>query len=340
MKYTRQLFNSKLNIIISIFIIIISIFLFYKLFNWLFINSVYIGDANDCRNSSGACLAFIRQKARFILFGIYPYDQHLRPLVCLIIFTFCLFLPLIRPILFTQKRSLLYLIFVIFLIYFIMRGGFFGLKSVPIFMWSGLPLTLMLAFFGVLFSYPIGILLALGRASNFLFIKNFCIFYIEIIRGIPLISVLFIFAILFPLFLPTNIEIQSKILRAQIAIILFMSAYMAEVVRGGLASIDNGQIEAAKALGLSSFHITKSIILPQALKVVITPTINTAIGLFKDTSLVFILSLFDLLGTAKAALKDPNWQGFSMESYLFIALIYFLYCFFISLYSKKIEAKL
>lgn len=333
----KQILKKPINTIISVIVLFFVFKICFEIIDWLFIKSVLSGTANDCRQSSGACLVFIRVKMRFILFGTYPYEYHWRPILCIILFITSIITIMLKPKV-LLARSILFLFFCNFcLIFIIMRGGVLGLEYVAFEKWGGLPLTLILSFFGVIFSYPLGILLALGRNSSLVFIKSFCIFYIELIRGVPLISVLFIFSVLFPLFLPEGIELENKTLRAQLAIIFFMSAYMAEVVRGGLASIPKGQYEAAYSLGLNSVQTNLYIILPQALKIVVAPTVNTAIGLFKDTSLVFILSLFDLLGTAKAALKDPNWQGFSMESYLFVALIYFIFCFSFSRYSKTLE---
>ena len=223
------------------------------------------------------------------------------------------------------------------LFFWFMRGGF-GLEVVTNDKWGGLPLTLMLATIGIIFSYPLGIVLALLRRSNLKILKTLSVLYIELIRGVPLISVLFMSSVMFPLFLPEGVNFD-KLLRAQIAIILFVSAYMAEVIRGGLASIPKGQYEAAHTLGLSYFDTMRLIIVPQAIRVVIPPTVNTAIGMFKDTSLVLIIALFDLLNTTKTALRDPEWLGFSLEAYVFVGIIYFVFCYSMSKYSRGLEAQ-
>jgi general L-amino acid transport system permease protein len=214
-----------------------------------------------------------------------------------------------------------------------------GLTYVENTLWGGLPLTLILATFGVALAFPIGVVLALGRRSELPAIKTICVVYIELIRGVPLISLLFMSSVMLPLFLPEGVTID-KLLRALIAIVLFAAAYVAETVRGGLQAISKGQYEGADSLGLSYWQKTRLIILPQALKIVIAPLVGIFISLFKDTSLVVIIGIFDLTLAAKAALTDPAWQGFSMEVYVFIAAIYFIFCYSMSKYSQALEKRL
>jgi general L-amino acid transport system permease protein len=206
-------------------------------------------------------------------------------------------------------------------------------------LWGGIPVTMILATYGLVFAFPFGILLALGRRSNLPLIKGLCVGFIELIRGVPLISLLIMASVMLPLFLPSGMTID-KFLRAQVAVILFAGAYIAEIVRGGLQSLPKGQFEAADAMGLNYFQRTTLIILPQALRVVIPPLINTFIGFFKDTSLVLIIGIFDFLNTANQALVDPNWAGFPGEVYIFAAFIYFIFCFSMSRYSKHLEIEL
>jgi general L-amino acid transport system permease protein len=206
-------------------------------------------------------------------------------------------------------------------------------------LWGGIPVTIILATYGLLFAFPFGILLALGRRSNLPLIKGLCVGFIELIRGVPLISLLIMASVMLPLFLPTGMSID-KFLRAQVAVILFAGAYIAEIIRGGLQSLPKGQFEAADAMGLNYVQKTTLIILPQALRVVIPPLINTFIGFFKDTSLVLIIGIFDFLNTANQALVDPNWAGFPGEVYLFAAFVYFCFCFSMSRYSKYLEIEL
>jgi general L-amino acid transport system permease protein len=206
-------------------------------------------------------------------------------------------------------------------------------------LWGGIPVTIILATYGLVFAFPLGILLALGRRSNLPMIKGLCVGFIELIRGVPLISLLIMASVMLPLFLPSGMTID-KFLRAQVAVILFAAAYIAEIIRGGLQSLPKGQFEAADAMGLNYFQKTTLIILPQALRVVIPPLINTFIGFFKDTSLVLIIGIFDFLNTANQALVDPNWAGFPAEVYLFAAFIYFCFCYSMSRYSKRLEIEL
>jgi general L-amino acid transport system permease protein len=206
-------------------------------------------------------------------------------------------------------------------------------------LWGGLPVTIILATYGLLFAFPLGILLALGRRSHLPLIKGLCVGFIELIRGVPLISLLIMASVMLPLFLPSGMTID-KFLRAQTAVILFAAAYIAEIIRGGLQSLPKGQFEAADAMGLNYAQKTALIVLPQALRVVIPPLINTFIGFFKDTSLVLIIGIFDFLNTANQALVDPNWAGFPGEVYLFAAFVYFCFCFSMSRYAKYLEIEL
>lgn len=206
-------------------------------------------------------------------------------------------------------------------------------------LWGGLPVTMILATYGLVFAFPYGILLALGRRSNLPLIKGLCVGFIELIRGVPLISLLIMASVMLPLFLPSGVSID-KFLRAQVAVILFAGAYIAETIRGGLQSLPKGQFEAADAMGLNYVQKTALIILPQALRVVIPPLINTFIGFFKDTSLVLIIGIFDFLSAANQSLVDPNWAGFPGEVYVFAAFVYFCFCFSMSRYSKYLEVEL
>ncbi len=315
--------------------------------DWAFINAIWSvpvapnGQAQTqaCRElqGSGACWAVVTEKHRFMLFGTYPYEQHWRPaLVCI------LFVALY--IVSAMKRFWNWTLVPIWIgtltaIGVLMWGGVFGLPYVPQERWGGLPITLILATFGLAFAFPLSILVALGRRSNLPAIKVLCVLYVELIRGVPLISLLFMASVMFPLFLPEGMNID-KLLRAQIAIILFAGAYLAEVVRAGLQALPKGQYEAADAMGLSYWQKTGLIILPQALRTVIPPLVNTFIGFFKDTSLVLIIGIFDLLTAGKTAIVEPAWQGFGVEVYVFVGLIYLLFCFAMSKYSAGLEADL
>jgi general L-amino acid transport system permease protein len=222
-------------------------------------------------------------------------------------------------------------------------GGSSAMPRVETGLWGGLVLTILLALTGIIASFPLGILLALGRRSRLPVVKGFCVAYIEIIRGVPLISVLFMAMIMLPLFLPANVRVDA-IIRVMVAITLFSAAYLAENVRGGLQSIPNGQVEAARALGLNVFQSTLLIVLPQALRNVIPAIVGQFISLFKDTSLVYIVGLLDLLGIANAVIQQPDWVavtgGVQREVLLFTAFIYWVFCFTMSRVSRRIEANL
>ena len=221
----------------------------------------------------------------------------------------------------------------------LMYGGLFGMPVVETAQWSGLPLTMMLSFFGMVAAYPLGILLALGRRSRMPAIKSLCVIYIEMIRGVPLISLLFMSSVMFPLFLPEGVTFD-KVLRAQAAIILFTAAYVAEVVRGGLQAMPRGQYEAADSMGLTFNQTMRLIILPQALKIVIPPSVGILLSAFKDTSLVVIIALYDVLKTTKVTLSNPKWTGYSTEAYIFLAVLYFICCYAMSSYSRRLEKEL
>jgi general L-amino acid transport system permease protein len=232
-----------------------------------------------------------------------------------------------------------------FIILFLLRGfaGSTTLPRIETGLWGGLMLTILLAVTGIVASFPLGVLLALGRRSRLPVVKGFCVAYIEIIRGVPLISVLFMAMIMLPLFLPQNVRVDALI-RVMVAITLFSAAYLAENVRGGLQSIPNGQVEAARALGLNVFQSTLLIVLPQALRAVIPAIVGQFISLFKDTSLVFIVGLIDLLGIADAVIHQPEWLtvtgGVQREVLLFAAFIYWVFCFTMSRVSRRIETNL
>ena len=332
-----NLFNGIFNSLLTLG----ALYLLWKtvppLFRWAFIDSLWFADSAACRGGDGACWSIITANIRFIIFGFFPYDMQWRPLIAMVVLFGLLFYSQNRN---HWKKPLAYAwIIGLFVMGLMMKGGIFGLTSVESTQWGGLPLTLLLSVFGLTAAYPVGVLLALGRQSKMPGIRTLCVLYIELIRGVPLISLLFMSSVVFPLFLPEGITINS-ILRAQVAIILFTAAYIAEVVRGGLQGMARGQYEAAESLGLNYYLTMRLVILPQALKIVIPPSVSILISAFKDTSLVAIIALYDLLKTTQATLSDPKWMGFSSEAYIFIAALYFLGCFSMSNYSRKLEREL
>jgi general L-amino acid transport system permease protein len=312
-----------------------------SLVQWGYWNAIWSvpGDQTGaCRSirGLGACWAVIPEKYRFILFGTYPFSEQWRPaLVCL---TFIALFYVSSRRNWWRKELVAVWAAALILIGVLMWGGIAGLSYVSQDRWGGLPVTLILATFGLAFGFPLGIVVALGRRSKLPAIRSLCVLYVELIRGVPLISLLFMASVMFPLFMPEGVNID-KLLRAQIAFVLYAGAYLAEVVRGGLQAIPRGQHDAADALGLSYWKKNGLIILPQAIRHVIPPLVNTFIAFFKDTSLVLIIGIFDLLTTAKTSIIDPAWQPFSIEVYVFVGLIYFAFCFAMSRYSRSLEAQ-
>lgn len=334
----ENLFSSPLNVLLTVLVAWLLVMAVPAMLDWVFFDADFTSKtAQECRKAEGACWAFIAEKHRLILFGVYPYDQQWRPLLATIILIGVLVCSAVRS--FWKPWLALVWAAGLTAVAVLMWGGVLGLPYVENARWGGLPLTLILSTFGIAFAFPFGVLLALGRRSHMPVIKSLCIVYIELIRGVPLISLLFMSSVMLPLFLPEGFSID-KLLRAQIAIIMFAAAYIAETVRGGLQSIPKGQYEGADSLGLSYWQQTRLVILPQALKVVIPPLVSIFIALFKDTSLVVIIGIFDLTQAAKAAIADAAWRGFSVEAYVFIAVIYFIFCFAISRYSQRLERHL
>ena len=318
------------------FVLVVFLWKFVPPFiDWAFIDAVWRPDARACHDAGGACWGFIAEKNRFILFGTYPFEQHWRPAASTILLIALWGFSFARVF----WRWWLALLWVagLSVIGVLMWGGIFGLPYVENGRWGGLILTLLLATFGIAFAFPLSILLALGRRSELPVIRALCVGYIELIRGVPLVSVLFMASVMLPLFLPHGVT-MDKLLRAQLALMLFAAAYFAEVVRGGLQAIPKAQYEMADALGLTYWQKTSYVVLPQALRIAVPPLVNTCIGFFKDTSLVLIIGLFDLLTTIKVSMTDPHWAGFGVEAYLFAAAVYFVFCFAMSLYSRRLEA--
>ena len=328
----KKLFNTLLTVAIALLLLKA----LYAFAHWALLDAVWRADPNACREAHGACWGLITEKHRFILFGTYPYEQHWRPALATLILISLWAVSLFR--LFWKRWLIAVWLAGLAVIGVLMWGGVFGLPYVENERWGGLTLTLLLATFGIALAFPLAVLLALGRRSRMPAIQGLSVAYIELIRGVPLISLLFMASVMLPLFLPAGVSID-KLLRAELALVLFAAAYLAEVVRGGLQAIPNEQYEMADALGLNYFQKMAFVILPQALRVAVPPLVNTFIGLFKDTSLVAIIGIFDLLTTVKVSLNEPKWAGFGVEAYLFVALVYFVFCFSMSRYSRTLEVR-
>ncbi|MDK1490750.1 amino acid ABC transporter permease [Sinorhizobium sp. 7-81] len=329
-------FGTPANSLVSL-LSIAFIFLGAKLaLGWLFIDAVFHGDAAVCKASSGACWPFVAEKLRYMVFGFYPFEEQWRPLVALLVLLASCLVSMI-PRFWSRALLCAWVIAILPLLYVLMAGGFFGLSDVPTSKWGGLPLSFMLSFVGLACALPLGIGLALARASSLPAIRVLAVGFIEIVRGVPLISILFMATVMLPLFMPDGVTVD-KLLRAQVAIILFASAYIAEIVRGGLQDVPKGQFEAGYSLGLHYWQVMRKIVLPQALKKVIPPMVGLFIGFFQDTTLVTIVGLLDFLDTVRSALRDPEWQGIAvLEGYVFAAAVYFAFSALMGIYSRFLE---
>ena len=312
------------------------LFLLPQLVSWAFIRAAWLPNFEACRvDGVGACWGVVAEKYRFILFGRYPFEEQWRPLVATGLMLGLLVASCTRA--FWKSWLLIVWVLVLAAFFTLMYGNLLGLSKVETDRWGGLPLTILLASLSMVMAFPIAMAVALGRRSNLPAIRTFCTIYVELIRGVPLVSVLFMASFMFPLFMPQGFSIDVLI-RVLVGITLFAAAYMAEVIRGGLQAIPKGQLEAAATLGLSYWQTQVKIVLPQALAMVVPSIMNNFIGLFKDTSLVTIVSLYELTGALSLAVNsDANWRPFKIEGYLFIAMIYFTFCFSMSRYSIWVE---
>jgi len=319
-------------------LVIGAILLWYvpQILNWMLFSASWRPNYDACRvDGVGACWGVVAEKYRLIIFGRYPFEEQWRPLVATILLVSLLVASCMR-VFWKAWLPLLWLA-VLAVFFTLMYGKMFGLTQVDTDRWGGLPLTLLLSSLSLVMCFPIALVVALGRRSKLPAIRSFCTIYVELIRGVPLISVLFMASFMFPLFMPQGTQIDV-LLRVLVGITLFAAAYMAEVIRGGLQAIPKGQVEAAATLGLSYWQTQRKIVLPQALAMVVPGIMNNFISTFKDTSLVTIVSLYELTGAMKLAVNaDANWRPFVMEAYIFIAMIYFVFCFSMSRYSHWVE---
>lgn len=351
-RWLRQnLLATPKDIILTLVAVVVLAYALPAIIQWLFIDAVWSGtDRTACLTvtqggalpdgQSGACWAFVSAKFEQFIFGRYPDSERWRPMLVM-----AMFVVLLIPMLMPKAPAKAWNAFALFILlpvvsFFLLVGGF-GLPYVETQLWGGLMVTLILSFFGITVSLPVGILLALGRRSNLPIIKMLCVLFIEVVRGIPLITVLFFASVMLPLFLPDGWTFD-KLLRALIGVSIFSSAYMAEVIRGGLQAMPRGQYEGADSLGLSYWQKMRLIILPQAMKLVIPGIVNTFIGLFKDTSLVSIIGMFDLLGIVNLNQTDPNWATpvTPVTGYVFAGFVFWLFCFGMSRYSLFMERHL
>ncbi|MBL8579398.1 MAG: amino acid ABC transporter permease [Mesorhizobium sp.] len=348
----KNLFATPLDSLLTVFCALVVAWILPQILGWSIFNAVWTGtDRTACLTVdqggslpvgwSGACWAFVNAKFSQFMFGRYPIEERWR-----VILTAVIFVALLAPLLIPRapyKRLNAILFFAVFpfVAFYLLVGGFFGLPYVETALWGGLLVTLVLSYVGIVVSLPLGIVLALGRRSKMPIIKLLCVIFIEAVRGVPLVTVLFMASFMLPLFVPPGMTFD-KFLRALIGVALFASAYMAEVIRGGLQAIPKGQYEGADSLGLGYWQKMGLIVMPQALKLVIPGIVNTFIGMFKDTTLVLIISMFDLLGIVKQNLSDANWATpqTAKSGLVFAAIVFWLFCFGMSRYSIYMERRL
>ena len=335
----HNLFDGWTNTFATLLVLGVSAWALPPMIQWGLVNAVFGADNAACRAVAeiGACWGVLAEKYRLILFGRYPYAEQWRPLLACLLMIGAIIASCYRPF---WRAGLFGLWAVVLTAFFaLMLGGWFGLTPVETSRWGGFPLTVLLSTVSLVVAFPLAVLVALGRQSRMPGIRTLCVLYVELVRGVPLISVLFMASFMFPLFMPQGTTIDV-LLRVLVGMTLFTAAYLAEVVRGGLQALPQGQVEAAQSLGLGYWQTTWKIVLPQALRLVVPAIMNTFIGAFKDTSLVTIVSLYDLTGALQLALGDANWRKFFFEGQLFVAAIYFVFCYAMSRYSGWIERHL
>ncbi len=355
----KNLFSSVSNTILTIIGVAFLIWVVPILYNFLIGNAVWPGEGvtkEDCQaEEAGACWAYVADRMTFFIYGFFPRDAYWATQEGFIasIMTYwrvnvvfavgvILLVPLMWPDLpFKLINAILFFVVYPIFVYYMLAGGAFGLEAVPTEKWGGLTVTLIIGLVGIVVSLPLGIILALGRQSKMPVIKSLCIMFIEVWRAVPLISVLFMASVMLPLFMPVGTTVD-KLLRALVGVSLFSAAYMAEVVRGGLQALPKGQFEAAASLGLNYWKSMLLIILPQALKHVIPGIVNSFIALFKDTSLVAIVGIFDLLKTVLVANLSLEWasKNQAISGYLFAAAVFWVFCYGMSKYSRMMERRL
>ena len=348
----KNLFATPIDAAFSLLALLALAWALPQILNWLFFDAVWTGaDRTACLTTeqggqlpagwSGACWPFVSGRFGQFMFGRYPLDERWR-----VILTGLVFIGLLAPLLIPKVpykglNAILFFGVFPFIAFFLLVGGF-GLPYVETPLWGGLMVTLVISYVGIVVSLPLGILLALGRRSKMPIVKLLSVIFIEGVRGVPLVTVLFMASFMLPLFVPPGVTFD-KLLRALIGVALFASAYMAEVVRGGLQAIPKGQYEGADSLGLGYWQKMGFIIMPQSLRLVIPGIVNTFIGMFKDTTLVLIISMFDLLGVVKQNISgDPTWATpqTAKTGYIFAAAIFWVFCFGMSRYSQYMERRL
>ena len=339
----KNINNNIFNAGLTLFIIFITILALPPSLNWMIFDANISGDTKEaCVAVEGACWTYIKVWLRRFMYGMYPNEFHWRINAAFIILISFAFVGFFAKGKFknylTFYYAIIYPIIAFLIIYFLISGGSFGLEWVETNAWGGLSLTFIVSFFGLIFCFPLGMIFALGRRSELPVIRYISIGYIEFWRGVPLITVLFMSSVMFPMFLPADTFVD-KLVRVVAAIVLFEAAYVAEVIRGGLQALPRGQYDAAKSLGMGYWKMQTFVILPQALKLVIPGIANTFLALVKDTPLIFVVGLSEVVGMLQMAKTNPKWLGYAMEGYIFAAVLFWAICYAMSRYSQYLELK-
>ena len=334
----KNINSNWFNAILTIFAIFLLIKSIPPVLDWLFFDATFIGSKKDDCTSDGACWVFINVWFERLMYGLYPNNEIWRINAAFIGLLLTVGAAFFVPAK-IKKYILIFLIFVYpFIMISLISGGSFGLEWVETNAWGGLALTFIISIFALTFCFPVGLFLALGRRSSYPVIRYASIGFIEFWRGVPLITVLFMASVMFPMFLPED-TYMDKLVRVVIAITLFESAYMAEVVRGGLQALPRGQYDAGKSLGMGYWRMHLLIIMPQALKLVIPGIANTFLALVKDTPLILVVGLLELIGMIDMAKTNPKWLGFAAEGYVFAGFVFWIICYAMSRYSISLERK-
>ena len=333
-----NLFSSPVNSVLSLAGMALLAWFLPPVIQWVFLEADFIGDNKNACSSDGACWVFVSARFQQFLYGFYPDSELWRVNIFFAEMAAVLIWVLWDKMPKRLWGGIWFLTGFPLTSFFLLCGGL-GLEVVETHKWGGLMLTLVLSLVGMVIALPVGVLLALGRRSDMPAISSFCTVFIELWRGVPLITILFMASVMLPLFVPGDIELD-KLIRAMIGISLFEAALIAEVIRGGLQAMPKGQYEAADAMGLTYWQGMRQIIMPQVLKISIPGIVNTFVQLFKDTSLVLIIGLFDLLAVMQAGIADVNWPNVAIEGFVFTGFVFWLFCFGISRYSQLLERKL
>ncbi len=332
----RNLFPTPFDTVLNLTVAALFAWVLALVLPWVLFDATWSGDSRADCDGRGACWAFVVNRFDQFIYGFYPLDERWRVNFAIAGLALGLTALLVRGVPGKRVTGLLMLLVYPLLAFWLLKGGFLGLPEVATARWGGLMLTLVIGVSGIVLSFPLGVALALGRRSGLPVIHGFSVVFIELWRGLPMVTVLFMAIVMLPYFLPAGMKLDSLGL-AVAGIVMFQSAYLAEIVRGGLQAVSKGQYEAADALGFGYWRTTFYIVLPQAIRIMIPGLVNNSISLLKDTTLVMVVGLFDLLNIVTAGSSDPDWLGTAAEGQVFVGLVFWTMCFGMSRYSQRLE---